>query len=247
MSDKGFIAALDQSGGSTPSALRLYGIKEGAWSSEDEMFAIVHQMRTRIITSPSFTGDRIIGAILFGHIPRDLGRTDDGALSINDRGYGERDRNVRAVLADVALLELVARDLSARELARQHDPKVLVEVAAEGGREVECGVLEGLGDEPPEASVVAEITVEGHEFYDFEAKYVDDTADLIIPADIPSETQKEIQDLAIAAFSTLVRRFPELRLVIVAISPRSGRAASPRRTRCSRGRSAWRRPWPSAS
>src|SRR6266536_639184 len=61
----GFIAALDQSGGSTPSALRLYGIKEGAWSNENEMFAIVHQMRTRIITSPSFTGERIIAAILF--------------------------------------------------------------------------------------------------------------------------------------------------------------------------------------
>src|SRR5262249_13569263 len=61
----GFIAALDQSGGSTPSALRMYGIKEGAWSTEDEMFALVHQMRARVITSPRFTGDRIIGAILF--------------------------------------------------------------------------------------------------------------------------------------------------------------------------------------
>jgi fructose-bisphosphate aldolase class I len=61
----GFIAALDQSGGSTPGALRLYGIEEGAWSNEDEMFALVHQMRTRVITSPSFTGVRIIGAILF--------------------------------------------------------------------------------------------------------------------------------------------------------------------------------------
>jgi fructose-bisphosphate aldolase, class I len=61
----GFIAALDQSGGSTPGALRLYGIKEGAWSNEEVMFAIVHQMRSRMITSPSFTGERIIGAILF--------------------------------------------------------------------------------------------------------------------------------------------------------------------------------------
>lgn len=61
----GFIAALDQSGGSTPGALRLYGIEEGAWSNEGEMFAIVHEMRTRIITSPSFTGERIIAAILF--------------------------------------------------------------------------------------------------------------------------------------------------------------------------------------
>jgi fructose-bisphosphate aldolase, class I len=64
-SHPGFIAALDQSGGSTPKALALYGIKEGAWSNEDEMFAIVHQMRTRMITSPSFTGERIIGVILF--------------------------------------------------------------------------------------------------------------------------------------------------------------------------------------
>jgi fructose-bisphosphate aldolase class I len=64
-SHPGFIAALDQSGGSTPKALALYGIKEGAWSNEDEMFAIVHQMRTRMITSPSFAGERIIGVILF--------------------------------------------------------------------------------------------------------------------------------------------------------------------------------------
>src|SRR5206468_7342439 len=71
----GFIAALDQSGGSTPSALRLYGIKEGAWSNEDEMFAIVHQMRARIITSPSFTGERIIAAILFENtMDRDIER-----------------------------------------------------------------------------------------------------------------------------------------------------------------------------
>src|SRR5688572_27178921 len=61
----GFVAALDQSGGSTPKALAAYGIKEGVWSNEEEMFAIVHQMRSRIVTSPSFTGERIIGAILF--------------------------------------------------------------------------------------------------------------------------------------------------------------------------------------
>ena len=61
----GFIAALDQSGGSTPKALTDYGISENAWSNEDEMYAIVHQMRTRIITSPCFTGERILAAILF--------------------------------------------------------------------------------------------------------------------------------------------------------------------------------------
>ena len=61
----GFIAALDQSGGSTPHALALYGIKDHAWKDDDEMFELVHQMRTRVITSPSFTGERILGAILF--------------------------------------------------------------------------------------------------------------------------------------------------------------------------------------
>src|SRR3984885_1059307 len=62
--EPGFVAALDQSGGSTPKALAAYGIKDG-WTDEDGMFALVHQMRTRIITSPSFTGERILGAILF--------------------------------------------------------------------------------------------------------------------------------------------------------------------------------------
>ena len=61
----GFIAALDQSGGSTPKALKLYGVDESAWSNDDEMFAVVHAMRARIITSPSFSGARILAAILF--------------------------------------------------------------------------------------------------------------------------------------------------------------------------------------
>jgi fructose-bisphosphate aldolase, class I len=69
----GFIAALDQSGGSTPGALRAYGIKDDAWSGEEQMFAIVHQMRTRIITSPVFSGERILGAILFENtVDRDI-------------------------------------------------------------------------------------------------------------------------------------------------------------------------------
>ena len=69
----GFIAALDQSGGSTPKALKGYGIEDGAWSSDEEMFGLIHQMRSRIITSPAFTGDKVIGAILFE-------RTMDGKI-----------------------------------------------------------------------------------------------------------------------------------------------------------------------
>jgi fructose-bisphosphate aldolase, class I len=64
-SGEGFIAALDQSGGSTPKALKLYGIDESAFSNDEEMFDLVHQMRTRIICSPSFSGERVLGAILF--------------------------------------------------------------------------------------------------------------------------------------------------------------------------------------
>jgi fructose-bisphosphate aldolase class I len=64
-SGKGFIAALDQSGGSTPKALEQYGIGKAAWSTDEEMFALIHAMRARIIKSPAFTGERVIGAILF--------------------------------------------------------------------------------------------------------------------------------------------------------------------------------------
>ena len=61
----GFIAALDQSGGSTPGALKAYGIGEDGWSNDEQMFDLIHQMRVRIITAPSFNGDKVIGAILF--------------------------------------------------------------------------------------------------------------------------------------------------------------------------------------
>lgn len=64
-SAKGFIAALDQSGGSTPKALKQYGVKEDAWTTEEEMYQLVHQMRTRVIKAPAFKGDRIIASILF--------------------------------------------------------------------------------------------------------------------------------------------------------------------------------------
>jgi fructose-bisphosphate aldolase class I len=62
---QGFIAALDQSGGSTPKALKLYGVNEDAYSGETEMYDMIHAMRSRIIKSPAFTGDKVIGAILF--------------------------------------------------------------------------------------------------------------------------------------------------------------------------------------
>ncbi len=84
---QGFIAALDQSGGSTPKALKLYGIDESAYSGDAEMFALVHQMRTRIVTSPAFTGDRVVGAILFERTMDDrFGGKDAVAYLWEDKG-----------------------------------------------------------------------------------------------------------------------------------------------------------------
>ncbi len=86
-SGKGFIAALDQSGGSTPKALKGYGVEESAYSNDEEMFGLIHKMRSRIITSPAFTGDKVIGAILFE-------RTMDGQVDGKPTPQALRDRGV---------------------------------------------------------------------------------------------------------------------------------------------------------
>lgn len=83
----GFIAALDQSGGSTPKALKLYGVEEGAWSDEAGMYDLIHQMRTRIIKSPAFTGDKVMGAILFEQtMDRDVDGTPTAQYLWEKRG-----------------------------------------------------------------------------------------------------------------------------------------------------------------
>jgi len=120
----GFIAALDQSGGSTPKALRGYGIDDSEWSGEDEMFARIHEMRCRIITSPSFDGDKILGAILFektmdGYLP-------DGTSVPNklksrgivpflkvDKGLQEEDSGVQLMKPDPALGALLEKGKAA--------------------------------------------------------------------------------------------------------------------------------------
>ena len=116
----GFIAALDQSGGSTPKALRLYGIEEDRYSNEDEMFDLIHQMRTRIIKSPAFTGDNILGAILFEQtMEREIDGKPTAAYLWEERGVvpflkvdkgldGETD-GVRLMKPMPGLKELLAR------------------------------------------------------------------------------------------------------------------------------------------
>lgn len=86
--------------------------------------------------------------------------------------------------------------------ARQIDPKVLVE-AAIVGREIECGVLEGEHGGPPEAAALAEIRVQGHDFYDFEAKYLDDDCEYDIPAELPERVTRQVQEYACRTFTAL--------------------------------------------
>ena len=121
--DRGFIAALDQSGGSTPKALRLYGIADSSWSSEDEMFDLMHAMRSRMITSAAFGGDRILGAILF---EMTMDREVGGIPTANylwerkqvvpflkiDKGLAEVDRQVQLMnpMPDLSGLLARARD-----------------------------------------------------------------------------------------------------------------------------------------
>jgi len=136
----GFIAALDQSGGSTPHALEAYGIDKNAWSNEEEMFALVHQMRTRIVTSPAFTGDRIIGAILFENtMDRDIQGQPSGDYLWNvkrvvpflkvDKGLVAESRGVQLLkpIPDLAALLQRARakrifGTKMRSFIKQADP-----------------------------------------------------------------------------------------------------------------------------
>ncbi len=117
---EGFIAALDQSGGSTPKALRLYGIEETEYSSEADMFDLIHQMRSRMITSPVFNGSRVLGAILFeGTMDRDIeGRgSADFLWSVKhvvpflkvDKGLADEVDGTQVMKANPDLDELVAR------------------------------------------------------------------------------------------------------------------------------------------
>lgn len=105
----GFIAALDQSGGSTPKALKLYGIEEDTYSGDEEMFNLIHDMRARIATSPAFNGDKVIGAILFEQtMDRDISGRPSAEYLWEDRGivpFLKIDKGLEALADDVQLLK----------------------------------------------------------------------------------------------------------------------------------------------
>lgn len=155
--DKGFIAALDQSGGSTPKALRLYGVEESAYNGDEEMFAKVHEMRTRIVTSDVFNGDRILGAILFENT---LDREIDGLASSHylwqrknvvpflkvDKGLADEERGVQMMKPMPGLDELLdkanAKDVfgtkmrSVIKLANREGIEAVVAQQFEVGRQI---------------------------------------------------------------------------------------------------------------
>lgn len=122
-SGKGFVAALDQSGGSTPKALRLYGVEESEYTSETEMFDLIHKMRSRIVTAPAFTGERVLGAILF---EQTMDRNIDGVPTAQylwenrevvpflkiDKGLADEADGVRLMKAMPGLDELLDRAVS---------------------------------------------------------------------------------------------------------------------------------------
>ena len=153
----GFIAALDQSGGSTPKALRLYGIEESAYSSDEEMFNLVHEMRTRIITSTPFSGERVLGAILFENT---LDREIEGMSSAHflwqkkrvipflkvDKGLAEESNGVQVMkpmpALDALLAKAVAQDVfgtkmrSVVKLANHQGIKDVVAQQFEVGKQI---------------------------------------------------------------------------------------------------------------
>ena len=151
---QGFIAALDQSGGSTPRALKLYGIDENRYSNDDEMFDLVHAMRERIVTSPAFTGDHVLASILFektmdrtfaGKPAADYLWEDKHILPILkvDKGLADQADGVRLMKPNLALDALLARAKDAHMFGTKMRSVILeanpVGIAANVGQQFEIG------------------------------------------------------------------------------------------------------------
>ena len=175
---QGFIAALDQSGGSTPKALAGYGVEAGAWSSDEEMFGLIHEMRSRIIRSKAFTGDKVIGAILF---ERTMDGTVDGLPTPSaliakgvvpiikiDKGLEDEDRGVQLMKSMPELDALLARSKSLgvygtkeRSVINSANPSGIADVVAqqfEVGRQVLAGGLMPMLE--PEINIKSETRAE---------------------------------------------------------------------------------------
>jgi len=159
----GFIAALDQSGGSTPKALKLYGIDEDRYSGEAEMFDLVHAMRTRIITSPAFTGERILGAILFEQtMDRQIERIDTPSYLWDvkhvvpflkvDKGLADEADGVQVMTSIGGLDELLARAVAKRVFGTKM--RSFIRLAAPDGVSAVVGQQFEIGQQILDAGLV---------------------------------------------------------------------------------------------
>ena len=178
---QGFIAALDQSGGSTPKALKGYGVPDGAWSNEDEMFELIHAMRVRIVTAPSFTGEKVMGAILFEKtmdgiadgmpVPTLLLQRGVVPFIKVDNGLEPESDGVQLMKPIMGLDELLARAKSLgmvgtkmRSVIHSADPKGIADIVAQqfelGLHIAEAGLMPIL---EPEYSIKADDREAGEE------------------------------------------------------------------------------------
>ena len=144
---KGFIAALDQSGGSTPKALKAYGIEESAYNGEDEMFDLVHAMRTRIITNPAFSSEKVLAAILF---EQTMDRKIEGEYTADylwnvkkivpilkiDKGLAEEKNHVKLMKPNPGLDELLERAVKERHIFGTKERSVILDYDEQGIKDV---------------------------------------------------------------------------------------------------------------
>ena len=178
---QGFIAALDQSGGSTPKALRGYGVEDSEWSGEDEMFARIHEMRSRVITSPSFSSGKVIGAILFertmdGEVdgkPTAEALKDRGVVPFIkiDQGLADEENGVQLMKPltklDALLEKSVAKGMfgtKERSVIKSANPEGIAAIVAQqfevGNRVLDAGLMPIL---EPEYDITADDRAEGEE------------------------------------------------------------------------------------
>ena len=177
----GFIAALDQSGGSTPKALRGYGVEDDAWSGDEEMFAMIHDMRSRIVTSPCFNGGKVLGAILFEKtmdgdadgkpVPTVLQERGVVPFLKVDKGLEDEDKGVQLMKPMPGLTELLKRakdkgvfGTKMRSVINSADPQGIAAIVKQqfdvGNQIVDAGLMPIL---EPEYTITAEDRAEGEE------------------------------------------------------------------------------------
>lgn len=210
-SAQGFVAALDQSGGSTPKALQMYGVEESEYSGEEEMFAKVHEMRTRIITSPAFTGDRILAAILFENT---LDRQIEGMSSAHylweikniapilkiDKGLADKANDVQIMKPNPGLGDLLEKAVAAgvfgtkmRSVIHEANPEGVKQVVAQQFETAKQIIAAGLVPiVEPEVNIHSSTKAQAEQLLLSEIVHaldeLDDSQNVMLKLTLPEET-----------------------------------------------------------